>query len=492
MSKRIISLDIIRGWAILGNLLVHFFMITSEVQGLAEGGQLDQLDASGFIFMGFIVIFGHWRGLFLLISAAIHWYIMKRKLDAGVPRNVILRQELLKGLMLFIWAMIFYLFLAEWGLSNQWANINDPTVDFNWKQIYHVDQFTNIAAAIFITAFVFYFWSKNEKRRKPLIATAVFVILGLAFIIPAPYALDAANNFWGVEFQHSGGMQNLGEKGWWDYIVRFITNQFVSRESPLMPHYGYSATGAIIGIFISGKEKINKKKFLGWGYGIAGFSIIFGVFWFLVINKALTLPTDDIIKLTADFHIHPTWYVFVTIGFLLIVVLSLFASIEFNRKLNVKRRLRISRLSRRAGVMSLSVYSLASIQVFLRVGMWGIFRAFGSTKADMFRTNLGLPTGWVVFMWILELGLWFFILWIWEKGRYIGSPDWLFAVILKGPTKMKEEKHWAFKDPLDIKNKIIEPEIVQWVTPIADIEEDIIDDSFELPSLQEEEPKPQL
>ncbi|NHJ39422.1 MAG: hypothetical protein FK731_05260 [Asgard group archaeon] len=287
-------------------------------------------------------------------------------------------------------------------------------------------------------------------------------------------------------------MEKLGEKGWWDYIVRFITNQFVSRESPLMPHYAYSAAGAIIGVFISQKEKVDKKKFLGWGYGIAGFCILFGIFWFIVVNKAFTLSTDEIIKLTADFHIHPTWYVFVTMGLLLIVVVSLFASIEFNRKLNVKRRLRISRLSRRAGVMSLSVYSLASIQVFLRFGMWGIFKAFGSSKADLFRTNLALPTGWVVFMWILELSLWFFILWIWEKGRYIGSPDWLFGVILKGPSKMKQEKHWAFKDPLDIQGKLIEPEVVQWVTPSADFEIETVDDSIEILSIQEEEPKPQL
>lgn len=491
MTKRMISLDIIRGWAILGNLLVHFFMMTSKVEGLAESGDLDQLGASGFIFMGFVVVFGHWRGLFLLISAAVHWYIMKRKLDAGIPRNVILRQELLKGLILFIWAMFFYVFIGEWSLSKQWVDLG-TTVKLDWKQIYHVDQFTNIAVAIFITAIVFYFWSKNEKTRKPLIATVVFVVLGLAFIFPAPYALEAANNFWGVDFSAGGGLEKLGEKGWWDYIVRFITNQFLSRESPLMPHYAYSAAGAVIGIFISQKDKIEKKKFLGWGYGIAGFSILFGGFWFLVVDKALTLPTDEIIKLTADFHIHPTWYVFVTMGLLLIVVMSLFASIEFNRKLNVKRRLRISRLSRRAGVMSLSVYSLASIQAFLRMGMWGIFRAFGSSNAYIFRTNLEMPTGWVVFMWILELGLWFFILWIWEKGRYIGSPDWLFAVILKGPSKMKEEKYWAFKDPLNIKGKIIEPEVVQWITPITDLDVDATDDTIELPSFQEEQPQPQL
>jgi hypothetical protein len=489
MAKRIISFDIIRGWAILGNLLVHFFMITSEVQGLAESGNLDQLDGIGFIFMGLIVVFGHWRGLFLLISAAIHWYVMKRKFEAGVSRWVILRQEFLKGILLFAWAMFFYTIIGEWVLANQWADLGS-TVKLDWKRIYHVDQFTNIAIAIFITSIVFIIHSFLDQKKRPIFATITFVILGFAFIFPAPYVLEAANNFWGVDFSGSGGLQKLGEKGWWDYPVRFIVNQFISRESPLMPHYAYSAAGAVIGIFISQKDKINKKKFLGWGYGIAGASILFGGIWFLGIDRALSLPTDEIIRLTADFHIHPTWYVFATLGLLLIVVMSVFASIEFNRKLNVKKRLFISRFSRRAGVLSLSVYSLAAVQQLMRVAMWGITRALGYADYNLFRENLALPTGWVVFMMALELGLWFFILWIWEKGRYIGSPDWLFATILKGPIKMKEDKKWLINDPLDVQGKIIDVEPILWVE-LESKEDDLLLDEEEKPlTIDDELPAP--
>ncbi|MEA2069676.1 MAG: hypothetical protein U9O98_00120 [Asgard group archaeon] len=462
MAKRIISLDIIRGWAILGNLLVHFFMITSEVEGLAEAGQLDQLGITGFLFMGFIVVFGHWRGLFLLISATVHWYSMQKKYKAGVSRNTILRQELLKGFLLFIWAMLFYLFIGEFALSNQWANLQ-TTVSVDWRQIYHVDQFTNIAIAIFISAIIFYFWSAKEQTRKPWIAVSSFIVLGLLFVFPAPYVHEAANNYWGVDFSTNGGIDITSFKGPRDYVIRFIVNQFVARESPLMPHYAYSAAGSVIGVFISQKEKLPKKKFLGWGFGTAGISIVFGGLWLIVVDKVFTLPVDEIITLTANFHIHPTWYVFATLGLLLIVIMSFFASIEFNETLHIKRRLKMSRMSRRAGFLSLSVYSLATIQAFLRVGMWGIFKAFGNPNADMFRTNLGLPTGWVVFMWALELGTWFLILWLWEKGPYIGSPDWLFAAVLKGPMKMKPNKRWLFQDPLDVQGRLINVQPILWV-----------------------------
>ncbi|NHJ48660.1 MAG: hypothetical protein FK733_12825 [Asgard group archaeon] len=491
MSKRIISLDIIRGWAILGNLLVHFFMITSEVQGYAEDGLIDleHLGYSGFVLMGLVVVFGHWRGLFLLISAAVHWYVMKRKLDAGISRNVILRQEIFKGILLFMWAMIFYVFIGEWVLTNQWADLGS-TATVDWRKIYHVDQFTNIAVAIFITAIVFYFWSRNEKSRKPWIAVTVFAVLGLAFVFPAPYVLEAANNFWGVDFSGSGGLQKLGEKGWWDYPVRFIVNQFISRESPLMPHYAYSAAGAIVGIFLSRNDKISKKKFLGWGFGIAGFCLLFGGFWFLVVDKALTLSTGEIINLTANFHIHPTWYVFATLGLLLIFVMSVFAIIQFCLKYIKRFTLIITRFSRRAGFLSLSVYSLAFIQQFLRVAMWAIIKPFNLEKAEWFRTNLGMPTRWVVFMMVLEIAVWLFILWIWEKGRYIGSPDWLFAAVLKAPSKMKEDKKWLFKDPLDVQSKLMNVDPFIWPEPKIMPEELLFEDEEKPLPLEEDQPVP--
>ncbi|NHJ87878.1 MAG: hypothetical protein FK734_20615 [Asgard group archaeon] len=469
MSKRILSFDVIRGWAILGNLMVHFFMLTSQVQGMAESGDLGSLSAFGFIQMGFIVIFGHWRGLFLLISAAVHWYTMNRKLRNGIPRGTILRQEFFKGVLLWLWAMFFYIFLAEWSISKSLVETGAAQVE--WWKIYHADQFANIAWAIMINSVIFYFLSANEKTRKPWVGAVVFTVIGLLFVFPAPYVYRAAVNLWGIDFHvEPDHISNLGAIGWWDYVVRLFTNQFVARESPLMPHYAYSVTGTIIGIFISQEKPPNKKKFLGWGYGIAGLSILFGVTWFLAVDKALTLSVDEIVSLAADFHVHPTWYVFVTIGLLTIVTLSVFAGIEFNKKLNVERYMKISRVSRRAGFMSLTVYSLASIQAFLRMAMWGIFKLFNSPNANMFRTNLGLPTGWEFFMLGLELGLWIFILWIWEKGRYIGSIDWLFALILKGPSKMKKDKRWIIKDPLDTEGKLINPIPVRWVSTTENID----------------------
>ncbi len=100
MSERIISFDILRGWAIIGNLIVHTFMLASQVQGIAETDP-GSLNTLGIILMAIIIVFGHWRGLFLMMSAAIHIYVMYRKLKNGIPRHVILVQELFKGFIVF-------------------------------------------------------------------------------------------------------------------------------------------------------------------------------------------------------------------------------------------------------------------------------------------------------------------------------------------------------------------------------------------------------
>jgi len=465
MSDRIISFDILRGWAILGNLMIHTFMLVSQIEGIAETDPAN-LPWYGFIFMSLVIVFGHWRGLFLLISAAIHMYMMQKKFKSGLSREVILFQEILKGIVLWIWAMFFYVFLAQWQISKSW--VEQQPIHLEWRKIYHADQFANIAFAIILSAIIFYILSSSEKLRKPVVSSIVFGLVGLAFIFPAQAIYQAANNFWGIDFHNELGvipeyLQNIGDKGWWDYIVRFFANQATGRESPLFPHFAYSAVGSIFGIFLS-QGIPNKKKFLSWGFGFAGFCMVFSVFWLFVIEK---IPEDPFSLVT--FHVHPTWFTFLTIGMLLMVVLGFLARHEFNSKVNWEKRLKRSRFSRRVGVFSLTVYSLASIQAVLRVLLYYIFQIFSYDPG--FRTPFGLNIGWTIFLIALEILMWFGITWAWEKGHFIGSIDWLFSLALKAPFQIrKQNKKPIFGDFMDVQGKVIEPTPISWVEPAKDIE----------------------
>jgi len=454
MAKRIISFDILRGWAILGNLMVHTFMLCSQIEGTAESDP-SKLTVIGFIIMGLIIVFGHWRGLFLLISGTVHMMVMFQKYRRGIRRSVILVQELMKGILLWLWAMFFYVFLAQWGPSKSWAERGTVTID--WTKIYHVDQFANIAWAIMISAVIFFILTSHEKLRKPLVMTIVYATVGLIFIFSAPYLYQLGNNFWQVDFHNEvSSLSKIGEYGWWDYILRMLGNQALARESPLFPHFAYSIVGVIIGIYISQEKKPDKKKFLTWGYSIAGGSIVFGVFWLFVVSK---IPADPFNLV--DFHVHPTWFVFVTIGMLLFVVLGLMHGHEFNRKIDWQRRLKISRFSRRVGFLSLSVYSFASIQAVWRVIYGFIFPNQG------FRTAFGLNLGFVALLMSTEIVFWFFFLWLWEKWNFNLSLEWLFALILKRPYQRKKpDKPKLLGDFLDVKGRVIDVTPIYWVEPL--------------------------
>ncbi len=456
MASRIISFDILRGWAIIGNLMVHTFMLVSQVQHIAETTP-ELLDTSGYIMMGLIVVFGHWRGLFLLISACVHLLIMQMKLRRGVRREVILVQELFKGLLLWLWAMFFYVFLAQWQLSKEWVETGTSSIE--WQNIYHADQFANIAWAIMISAVLFYILTSNKKLKKPLVMSIVFAIVGCLCIFPAPIIHQAANNFWGVDLHTGQHLEKIGDKGWWDYILRMVGNQFNAIESPLFPNFAYSAVGSILGIYISQEKKPKKEKFLLWGYGLAGATIVFGVFWLFVVEG---IPADPF--MLVDFHVHPTWFVWVTIGMLLFVVIGLMHRHEYREKINWEKRLKWSRFSRRVGFLSLSVYSFGSIQAVLRVILHYIFPNQG------FRASLELNTGMTFLLMGIEICLWFGILWLWEKWNFNLSLEWLFALILKRPYQRKlKDKPKLFGDFLDVKGRVINVTPEHWVEKTTEI-----------------------
>lgn len=466
MSERIISFDILRGWAIIGNLIVHTFMLVSQVQGIAETDP-GSLNTMGVILMAIIIVFGHWRGLFLMMSAAIHIYIMYRKLKNGVPRHVILVQELFKGFMLYLWAMFFYVFLAQWGPSKLW--VENGISSLSWQNIYHTDQFTNIAFAIIVSAIVFFILTSNKKLQNPLIGTAVFTTLGLLFIYLAPIIYNAANTFWGVDFHAGGNLSVIGDKGKWDYIVSYFANQAVGRESPLFTHYAYSAVGAIIGIFISRKQ-LNPKRFVRVGYGLSVFFMSFSIFH-LWLEGDMPQNFDQFTSLV-NFHVHPAWFVYLSIGMILFVIVLLLQIHEFNPRINWFKRSMWSRHSRRVGVFSLTVYSLASIQAVLRVSLSGIFNLFGWTDPG-FRVGFGLTTGWTFFLIFLEIAMWFGILWLWEKGRFLYTVDWLFAMILKVPFMRKEKvQKYFIGDFLDVEGKVIAPTPIVWLPSNSKTEDD--------------------
>ncbi len=402
---------------------------------------------------------------------------MKKKFDKGFSRKKILRQELVKAGLLWLFAMFFYVFLAQWGPSKQW--VETGTISIDWRKIYHADQFANIAWAIAISAIVFYFANGPNVKNVNRVIVSAFIVIGLICIFIAQLVYLAANNYWGIDFHTGAHTTNIGIVGWWDYIARLFVNQFVAVESPLLPNLAYSCSGAIIGIVLA-NPNMNRKRFLKWGYIIGGINVLFSAFWLFIIEGIPANPFELV-----DFHVHPTYFVFLSIGLQLIVIISFLRHFELNPNLVGEKKekfLKSYQFSRRIGAFSLSVYSLASIQIFLRFGLWGIFTLLSLDNADMFRTSLGLPTGWTFILILLEIGMWRLILWGWAKINFVGSLDWLFrlllntskkrtkteidsqkAVISKSRKSERSKKfRWIWEDPLNSREILLTPNLTTW------------------------------
>ena len=71
------------------------------------------------------------------------------------------------------------------------------------------------------------------------------------------------------------------------------------------------------------------------------------------------------------------------------------------------------------------------------------------------------------------MAMWFGILWLWEKGRFLYTVDWLFAMILKVPFMQKEKvRKYFIGDFLDVEGKVIAPTPIVWLPSNSKTDDD--------------------
>ena len=445
MSKRILSLDYLRALAIIGDLIVHIVLLTSDLKPQVEA---DPFSVGPFylIISILVIIFGHWRGFFLMISAIVHTFSLAEAIKQGHDRKSILKKQLGFGAFLFVWGLFREMFLNEWSSPREWLETGFYRPLQNWSKIYIPDALENIALSVIFTSLIFFFLTRKggiEKTIRNCIILGIITVI----VIFLPQPLYYLVNLTGESFPRYAGPSSF--RGWWDYPLQLLFSQFLASESPLIPHMAYFLFGGIIGLIFT--RKIKKNKLLLWGL-ISGFLLmVLGIVWLIFVQT----PDLDHIEELIGFAIHPTWFIFLSLGMQLIGILLFMWMVEFNRRIRLDWYVRRTRHVRRWGVMALTSYCMLWIQYPIRKLFSLIFTSYNFIDVNQ------LPFGMMVLLLVTDASFIALILYAWQQIKYIGTMEWLMMWFVK-----RKKKKGRKGDALNIEGTLIHPEPVLWIHPI--------------------------
>jgi hypothetical protein len=446
MAKRIITLDYLRGFAVIMVLLFHIILTAWDMSIKIRDGVIDpfSLPLPLIILFVFVLVFGYWRGLFLIISAAVHMYGMSIAIQKGTNRGILLLKQILTGFILIIWGGIAEMLFNDWGMIKRWGNGEGLFIQIS--DLYNSEAYVNIGWGIIIASCILLLLARKDGILKTRRNALVFAICGVILIIVTPYIYQAVNNAYGAtinlqNWSHLPDVHNEFNVGFW------IVSWFFCVESPTLTALGYTFAGCVIGILL-GAKSVSKNVYRG---GLLGGLLIFligAVMAFLKIME--TLNSGGNLVALLDVHVHPTWFQLTMMGLQIIVLFVCLRFIEFNPRVNIERAKKYTLYLRRWGVLALTIYSFSVLQYFIR---W-ILDPF--TSLSLVKHG-GADSLWLVIIIVVDLIFWTLVIWLWGKGKFIGSLEWLMLLAAK------RGKQYDRKDPLNVKGTLFEVEPVIFV-----------------------------
>jgi hypothetical protein len=449
MSKRLLTFDFLRGFAIICIAMFHLLLLTCDLVTQATNDPFS-LPLFYLIITVLTVVLAHWRGLFLIISSVVHIFTMTNAIRNGADRKKLWLSQIKFGLILWVFGMFREVFLNEWSLPMllaQGATFTEALTE-RWAWIYLMEALEDVAWGIIFTSTIFYFLTANNGVEKITRNAIIFLLLSAGVIFLSPVINQLATAFYGQDPANTSP-ESIQFLGWWDYPTRLFIGLFITYNSPLFPMLGYTFAGVVLGLLLT--RPVIPKTFLRNTALFCLGLIVLGVIWLLFIDG---IPSD--IGRLINFQFHPTWYMFLAIGMQTLVLLILLRLIEFNPNVNLERALKWTKMGRRWGVTALTVYSFFALQYLVRFFLGLIF-----TQYDWLQNNT-LPFAWTVGLIIIMITVWNVLLKLWEHAKFKYSLEWLLTKLGK---RNKPGKKINQVDVLDVEGVLHHPEPILFVQP---------------------------
>ena len=443
--KRIQSLDVLRGICMLFIVAMHTFM---KVGWHNIGNVINNMSEYPWYVLaplGVLSFIATWRGLFMLISGIASIYGFQKAIQQGKSPHIILIKNILWAIILFIQGLAIQVL---WNPYTGFYRMALGIVDFQ-EFLGHLrwsDAVESIAISLAISSIIQYFLCLGKKRDKYWISISVYLVLMIAILVSYTFVVNSILN--ATEFTEVSQIKHGTINNFRDRIRLLGLALLIGEQQPLFPHLAAFFLGNAFGIALT-RPELNKKWFLRIGI-LVGLVIVVAAFFVGFFVEDFEIVTTVVPNL---------WYFLASLGIQTLFFILFMHLFDFSKK--AQKRVKNTKIIRKAGILSLTIFSLQSIdfipRFILYVGSLGLSDIYGIDPPINFLSNSGsYGIGAALLASFVVLFFWIGIITLWEKINFALSFDWIFTVF----RNLLSGRKMNWKDPMHSQDIIYNPESI--------------------------------
>ncbi len=443
--KRIISLDFLRGLAMIFMLAFHVLIHVSWHAQASNYSNLQAIIDSGLLWL-FVIIFilANFRALFLMVSMTIHAYILTKTMNKENAKSI-LTKNLFFALMLYFVALFTEGIAANWGVLGRSIQLGRWAPEYIHR-VMHFETLNSIAVSIAIITLVFYALVKSgiigDKKKTLSILTALAVCIVVLSAIILPFVEVWFPGYYGDALY--SGQYTFNSVG--EFFQKLLMSALFGVEQPILPFMCTTFIGGIIGYQLAQpdvkKDMPKKGMFIG----------------LLVIVAGVIVLLTDLRQFKVEFDVFPVWFYLFTTGLQIIILMAVLRMVEFSERVAKSDKLQKFATKtvwvRRWGLISLTLFVWQVYPEFLMRWLGNVVTG-GQVEFFIRGQAGGLPS---IIMIIVVLIVWDLLIRLWEKAKFKYSFEWIMATIA---AKVLGNKIRGIKDPterLNIQETLYNPE----------------------------------
>ncbi len=435
--KRFVSLDFLRGVAIIGVLAFHMLNVLYNYEAAIASNP----PWPYYSLVIFLVYVGQFDILFVILSGVVNTISIDNQWKKAINQDStvdqkrltakkILKTQLIRGLFILAMAYISEVLLNGF-LLNLIIQQPEPFIE-SLGGLFYSNILHAIALGVIISG-VLYTQLLSKGKGQEWISKRLFLVTMLILAL-TPFMLMLSRTF--PYFYTGWQSRSVG----WNVLYFFISPVFRS-VNPLFPFAAFGVIGALIGSRIS-SGKIEKALANRWVIAsVLAFVVGLGLYFLKIADFQAMLKVAS--GTLPYYFLDSVYYVgenLMVMGGALLAMLVLLYTVDVRGKVRGFAKYTVS--IRRFGLVSLTVWSLQWAIVPIFMGYHSILNVVtGKSTAFLegnftagafgFKNAPGL-TSWEFLFWTtITLAIWSLFLQLWGKTDFKGSFEWLTVKLMK-------------------------------------------------------------